>query len=337
MKFKFDLNKQHSATGTNHRHKHIYTRKWKAWLFVIAVFFVGVASGFASYRLLKVKDAVNITISDNLVSGDLDGTGIIKDASYLSIDGQRYMIVDEKARDSIGEHTKELAEMAKHVSGNVLDEKKWVACGDSFTFGPFSGEYNNKELYYSEEYKCWKTYAYHIAKRNNMKLVNEAISGSTMYYNGEDTNAFSYQRYMDIPNDADYITLMFGLNENNAPIGTISDNTNETVMGAWNVVLEYLIEHHPYAKIGIIISDSWLTTNVRNAMIEVAEYWGIPYLDLKGDQVPLGIDGKANSTINPKAIELRNKAFKTSEDNGHPNPIAQEYRSTFIENWLRSL
>ena len=221
---------------------------------------------------------------------------------------------------------------------NILYGKKYVACGDSFTEGPFTGEWADRSLYYDYNFQCWKTYPYWIAKRNNMDLVNEAIGGTTMYFNGTDTRAFSVQRYKDVPDDADYITLEFGLNETTAPIGTIADNTNTTVMGAWNVVLAYLIEHHPYAKIGIIISDSWLSTNVYNAMVEVAEYWGIPYLDMrKGTQVPMGINGRLGETISPIAKSLRNDAFQISSEDGHPNPHAHEYRSTFIENWLRTL
>lgn len=221
---------------------------------------------------------------------------------------------------------------------NVLYGKKYVACGDSFTEGPFTRQWADRSLYYDYNYQCWKTYPYWIAKRNNMDLVNEAVGGSTMYFNGTDTRAFSVQRYKDVPDDADYITLEFGLNETGAPIGTIADNTNTTVMGAWNVVLAYLIEHHPYAKIGIIISDSWLSTNIYNAMVEVAEYWGIPYLDMrKGTQVPMGINGRLGETISPVATSLRNSAFQISSEDGHPNPHAHEYRSTFIENWLRTL
>lgn len=221
---------------------------------------------------------------------------------------------------------------------NVLFGKKYVACGDSFTEGPFTGDWSDASLYYSYDYQCWKTYPYWIASRNNMDLVNEAKSGSKMYYNGSDSDAFSLQRYKDIPDDADYITLMFGLNETGAPIGTLSDNTNTTVMGAWNVVLSYIIEHHPLAKIGIIIADSWLSSAQHDAQVQIAEYWGIPYLDLRsGVQVPLGINGRLGATIADKAKTVRNETFMISSSDGHPNPNAHKYRSTFIEAWMRTL
>lgn len=170
-----------------------------------------------------------------------------------------------------------------------------------------------------------------------MFLINEAISGTTMYNNGN-SNAFSVYQYKKIPEDADYITLMFGLNEINAPIGTIDDTTNETVMGAWNITLEYIIKNHPYAKIGIIISDAWLSKSLYNAIIEIAKSWGIPYLDLRNDiKVPLGINGRLNNKVKTKVRDLRNQAFQMTDSDSHPNPKGHEYRSTFIENFLRSL
>ena len=226
---------------------------------------------------------------------------------------------------------------------NCLWGKKYVACGDSFTnsnFGNYvdaNGNSGADSDAYDPTTNTFKTYPWWIAQRNQMVLVNEAQSGSTMHNNGAD-NAFSVSRYTRIPKDADYITLSFGLNESSAPIGTLSDTTNETVMGAWNLTLEYLITNIPYAKIGIIIPDAWCSAAMRDALIQIAEYWGIPYLDLCGDtKVPLLIGGKRGKTVSSRAISLRNAAFQISAEDLHPNLKAHEYRSTIIEHFLRSL
>ena len=220
---------------------------------------------------------------------------------------------------------------------NYLWGKKYVACGDSFTAGDFS--IKNEDTW-DATYQTYKTYCWHIANRNQMTLINEAKSGSTMYNNG-DPNAFSLERYKKIPTDADYITLCFGLNDQTqeGPMGDLNDTSNETVIGAWNVVLEYLITNIPYAKIGIIIADAYLNSTMRDGIISVAKYWGIPWLDLKGDpKVPMLIGGKFSETsISPKAVQLRNNAFAISETDSHPNPKGHEYRSTIIENFMRSL
>ena len=218
---------------------------------------------------------------------------------------------------------------------NYLWGKKYVACGDSFTAGDFA---TKTEETWDEATQEYKTYCWHIANRNRMNLVNEARSGTTMYNNGNEY-AFSVNRYKQIPTDADYITICFGLNETTAPIGTLEDATNATVIGAWNVVLEYLITNMPYAKIGIIIPDAWCSAAMREALIDVAEYWGIPYLDLTGDpRIPLLINGRRSGpTLSAKAIELRTAAFAISAEDTHPNPKGHAYRSTIIENFMRSL
>mgnify|MGYP004455628203 CR=1 FL=1 len=239
---------------------------------------------------------------------------------------------------------------------NILYGKKYVACGDSFTEGDFSGFVDehgltgtNSPVIYDEEMRCYKTYPWWIAKRNHMTLVNEAICGSTMalskeYLGGtkDDINyrsPFSLKRYKQVPLDADYLTLWFGLNETSTPLGTLQDTDNRTILGAWNVVLEYFITNMPYCKIGIVISDGWLKDEFANGIISVAEYWGIPYLDMRNNpQIPMMLDGRGGKIkLNPKAKQLRNKAFYVTSSNGHPNLEAHKYQSTFIENWLRSL
>lgn len=74
-------------------------------------------------------------------------------------------------------------------------------------------------------------------------------------------------------------------------------------------------------------------------LVEIAEYWGIPYLDLKeSTSVPMGLSGRLPSgSVNPEAVTLRTNAFRVSSSDGRPNEKAHAYRSTYIENFLRSL
>ena len=232
---------------------------------------------------------------------------------------------------------------------NVLYNKKLAVCGDSFTEGIFNfdGGEENPNLY-DKANQSWKNWGWWIAHRNMMKFVNDGISGSTMalskeYIDGTNPDInyrtpFSNGRYKKIPKDCDYILISFGLNENSTPIGTLQDTTNRTILGAWNIVLEYFLTNMPFAKIGIIIQDAWLSEGLTTAIKNVSEYWGIPYLELKTDpKVPLGIGGRNGINLNPKATQLRNKAFQISETDSHPNPKNHKYRSTFIENFIRSL
>ena len=242
-------------------------------------------------------------------------------------------------------------------SGNVLYGKKYVACGDSFTEGDFSGwadenglSGKNSPVIYDSDLKMYKTYPYWIAKRNGMTLINEAKCGSILGYSpnyvaSPDTvpistsNPFAYTRYKSIPLDADYITIKFGINDEHqsCPIGTIDDTTADTFLGAWNVVLEYLITNLPYAKIGIIVTNG-STKPYTDATIQAAKKWGIAYLDyLNDDKVPLMLRCGYKSGVCTTAANLRMNQQKVGSANAHPNLYAHMYESTIVENFLRSL
>lgn len=234
---------------------------------------------------------------------------------------------------------------------DYLHGKKWAVCGDSFTAGDFTsyvdreGKSGTDSDAYDPIKRMYKTYPWWIAKRNDMDISVLAVGGND-FTNVEgavrpfsDANTSNYN-YTQIPTDCDYVTLQFGLNETGLTteqIGTKTDSDNTTLWGAYNVVLEDILTKNPTVKIGIIISDAWTTQNYHDALVEIAKYWGVPYLDLKdGVNVPMLINGRLseNSTV---AQTLRNNGFRISNTNSHPNVKGHEYRSTIIENFLRSL
>lgn len=237
----------------------------------------------------------------------------------------------------------ELKEAASGGSGNsILKGKKWYACGDSFTEGvsdPFpDGKYQGQN----------KSYPLYVGLRNDMTVVNFAVSGSTIGYKAGTSTAqdsFTYPstgRLYQIPQDVDYITLKFGINDGpghkNIPLGTISDNTPETEYGAWNVVLQYLITNFPFAKIGVIVSNGCDNTDYPQAAKDCAEKWGVAVLDENFDyNVPLlhRVNGKPN--VAQAAHDLRLQQFRVSADNTHPNAHAMEFESTFVEEFLMKL
>ena len=241
------------------------------------------------------------------------------------------------------------------AGGNVLYGKKYVACGGSFTAGDALGYTDangctgTSSDFYDQKMKVWKTYPWWIAKRNEMTLVNEAISGSVFTNITGRISPFSVDRYKAVPTDADYNTLMFGLNECEsdtqqgfdpaAIIGTKTDTTTATVWGAYNIVFEYFMKNIPYAKLGVILADAWMTTAYRTAVKEICAYWGVPVLDLNDEQHPLLITahGADRANTSAKARQLRNDAFKLTANNTHPGLRGHEYRSTIIENWMRGL
>ena len=235
--------------------------------------------------------------------------------------------------------------------GNILWGKKWFATGDSFTSG---GSVEDDKYFLDGPYKGKiKTYPLFIGIRNNMEVINDAISGSIIAldktYVADKENVsintrrpFSYQRYLAIPEDVDYITLWFGINDSsNTNLGTIDDTTNETFYGAWNVVMEWILTNRPWAKVGIIITNGG-TEKYRKAEREIARKWGIPYLDMMGDdQTPVMTLGRESGMgLCTTAYNLRRSTFgvgHTPTGDSHPCWQAHEHESTFIEAFLRRL
>lgn len=230
-------------------------------------------------------------------------------------------------------------------AGNVLYHKKIAFCGDSFTEAVNLGK-----TLYDNFIGCYQSFGWRIANRNKMKLYHDGISGSTMHVvnkeNPNDRSPFAYERYKNVPVDCDYIILQFGLNESNiadsdTTKGTRDSTDTTTMWGAWNTVLGYLIENHPTARIGIIMSDAWMPQSYYITLKEICEWWGIPLLDLGGDpNVPVMNGGRrvgSGLILNPKVAELRNATFYNADGDAHPNDKGHEWRSTVIENWMRSL
>jgi hypothetical protein len=274
-----------------------------------------------------------------------ENTAYIRLCAY-GISNYKYKI-EKKCIVSLYDFINDYIDTDNEYDGNILKGKKWTACGDSFTEGDFTGFVDenglsgkNSPVIYDGNRGMYKTYPWWIAERNHMELVNEAKCGSkfTNVDNATSGNVFSL-RYKNVPLDSDYITFMFGLNEvglTDAQIGTESDSDITTLWGAYNVIFEYFLTNAPKAKMMVIIPDAWMNKKYADATKTICDHWGIVCRDLKFDtSVTMGIGGRSN--VSSKATELRDKAFKVTDKNSHPNVVAHEYRSTVIESWMRAL
>ena len=220
---------------------------------------------------------------------------------------------------------------------NYLYGKKYVAIGDSFTDtigsetieeGPLAG--------------MSKVYPYIIANRNNMQVLNQGASGTVL------NNYLADARYNAIPEDVDYITIWYGINDGNynIEVGTASDQpdsvtsaTSTTTCGGFNYFFKWLLTNRPYAKIGCIITD-YSTEARRHGIIDCCKKWGIAYLDLMGNpNIPMFPAGRdSNISVASEAITLRANAFNVNgTTNIHPSNKMHEWQSSIIENFMRSL
>lgn len=225
---------------------------------------------------------------------------------------------------------------------SVLAGKKYCACGDSFTIGDYSNSVSNDYEFESGIYQGLnKIYPRYIALRNNMTLDLNAYGGATMTYISGRDNCFSAEdgNYTQIPADADYITLKFGINDDhqNVTIGNIDDNTNTTYYGAWNIVMDYIIRNHPEAKIGIIISNG-ASIAIANATKAIAIKWGVGFLDeALGQDVPLMLRS-SRTDVNQSIKNFRdNEWYVNPLSNFHPNEKCHEYESSIVESFMKRL
>ena len=268
--------------------------------------------------------------------------------------------VEEKVAYNLGEDKMFSLELEKQgfldrvVTSDVLWGKKWAVCGDSFTNG-VTKTLLQEGKYVGKRY----VYPYLIGNRCNMEILDFFDGGKTLAYpaSGGFENSLTAPSqpfyYQNIPEDVDYITIYLGINDSHhnygssgsdgedvkghIPLGTIEDNTTASYYGAWNVVLSWLIENRPFAHIGIIVSNGCDWDSYRLAQIEIAKKYGIPYIDLNGDERTPAMIRSTNPNIAASVKKLRLRTQAVSETNSHPNDAAHLFESTFIENFLRSL
>ena len=241
-------------------------------------------------------------------------------------------------------------------STDKLYGKKWCVIGDSFSYGG----YTPMNVFESGRYYGYrKVYPYFIGNRTHINIVDFTMGGRTLAFPAEPgsfTNSITCPTaacyYQNIPNDVDYITIYLGINDSHhasgggdgedstgyIPIGTVDDNTVNTFGGAWNVVLSWLIENRPNAHIGIIVSNGCDSDAYRTLTIAIAQKYGIPYIDLNGDQITPAMLRTTNPNI---ASSVKSKLIqKWSVDypsNQHPTDAAHEFESQFIEEFLRRI
>jgi len=228
---------------------------------------------------------------------------------------------------------------------DVLNGKKWCVAGDSFTYGDFTGVTTPTipDGKYAGERAV---YPYLIGNRCNMTIQNLSRGGRTLAYaaDASDENSF-VNYYQTVAADADYLTMYFGINDSHRataetgqiPLGTISDATTATFYGAWNVILTWLITNRPNLHIGIIVSNGCDSDDYRTATIAIAKKYGLPYIDLNGDERTPCMMRSTNADVASAVRTQRTNAWKVSSTNAHPNADCHKFESTIIENFLRSL
>ena len=150
---------------------------------------------------------------------------------------------------------------------------KWGAIGDSITHA--------------------NAYQQEVLKKLNIGNYEfNAIVGSCVATNDYPEVAF-VDRYLNTSADCDLITIMGGINDcnNNIPIGSINNGDRATYIGGYQEIIEGLLTRNPSVRIMLFTpTPYWKNTtgrpfagnliNYAEASKEVADYYGLPCLDL---------------------------------------------------------
>ena len=221
-------------------------------------------------------------------------------------------------------------------ASNVLWGKKYVAIGDSFTDAIGTEKITEDGIFKGSP----KVYPYIIGNRNNMGVLNQGASGTTL-------NQYIVNRkFESIPNDVDYITIWFGINDkgHGVQIGSATDKveawSNEksgSTGAAFNYIFEWIFTNRPFAHVGVVVTD-FAEQERRNVIIECCKRWGVAFLDLYNPTIPMIRTRGEQIEIDPKIKEIRNKQFSLNGvKDMHPNNKAHQWQSTIVENFMRGL
>lgn len=207
---------------------------------------------------------------------------------------------------------------------SIWSNKKWVCFGDSLT------ELNNRTT---------KHYFDYIAEKTGIKIINMGLGGSG-YKRREDEGLAFYQRILNVLTDADVITIFGSGNDLKliSSLGVYTDDNTDTICGCINKCIDNLFSVYPLAVVALVTPTPWINfmptdtpdndlERYSNAIIQIAKYRGIPYLDLYH-----------NSLLRPSDSVFRGLAY-TKDDGGgvHPDEIGHKMIAPRFYSLLNSL
>lgn len=204
------------------------------------------------------------------------------------------------------------------VIASKLNGVKIGVLGDSVSEGNYHC--------YGDENAGVKTWHEFIADKTGAIINNVSRGGSSLTTVRGDNYSF-VDRYNNLNSDCKIILIFGGINDyayaGNTELGNIGDTDTTNICGALKTLCEGLINKYPATPIGFILpygfneykgSGTWKP--YENKIIEVLNYYGIPYLNLR-----------TNSIMNANIDFINSKYFRYSSadsvtgDKTHPNTV----------------
>ena len=216
-------------------------------------------------------------------------------------------------------------------SGSNWSDKKWVVVGDSIT------EYNSKANKHYHDY---------VNEATGINVVNMGSSG-TGYKRTEDESKAFYQRILNVPTNADVVTIFGSGNDLNysamgfstfaEALGSPTDSGTSTICGCINQTIANLYSIMPTVQLGIVTPNPWETMNpanvgndmdlYSNAIIEICKLHGIPCLDLYHC-----------SNMRPWDATYRTLCYSNDGGYGvHPNDLGHKILASHFKAFLDTL
>ncbi len=210
--------------------------------------------------------------------------------------------------------------------------KKWVVVGDSLTQALNSDGTNaNTDKYYHT----------HIAEETGITVVNMG-QGGTGYKKTDDAGYAFYQRIVNVPTDADVITILGSLNDLSRTagytIGEITDTGTETICGCINTTLDTLFSLCPTVNLGIITPVPNDYYNYPNMATDERTLRVIEYCEKLTEichrrSIPV-LDMFHGSGMRPWDVNFKNALMP---DGTHANEEGHKILATKIKAFLESL
>lgn len=209
-----------------------------------------------------------------------------------------------------------------------LDGLKWACYGDSIT-SQVAGTAGGTTVYHQQ-----------IAAKTGIIPIDYGIGGSRIARpTGITITDCMTDRIPDGDVTADIITLMGGVNDATSslgvtPLGVMADRTTTTFYGALHVACLALLARFPSKGIGLITQTprrGYMSDQLPyvNAMIEVAQYYSIPCLDLN-----------RSSGLYPDSVYYYTNYFYDTNPDAyglHPNTIGHSVIARQILQFIQKL
>ncbi len=262
---------------------------------------------------------------DNLLKYEADLTGtrdgsVIKDKLIIAPYKASYILLSQYDENGIETSIAQVVDVSTNYKPYA--GKKWVCVGDSLT-----------------EKNLRSTLNYHdyIAESTGITVVNMGRSGSG-YKRTEDEGYAFYQRILNVPEDADVVTIFGSGNDLKFAdvLGNPTDTGTDTICGCINKTIDNLYAILPTIRLGIISPTPWVYNQpsdngtmcrYADALKEICALRSIPFLDLF-----------RCSGLRPNDKTFRELAYSKDEGNGvHPDETGHSLIAPRIKAFLDSL